>query len=292
MPIEQMQSSGHGLLRQVKRGLLALNVLSLDAPLVALAWQDLIAHQLDASILISQRIVLGLTTWLVYAGDRLLDARPDLDSQSRLPRHRFAGRNRRKLLALWGIGAIGDLLLIPVAMSNAAWPAAIGLGVALIIYFLACERFPRIARRLIPRESVVSLFFVAAALFFPLMNNWPESWAKGSPVILSAATLYALAFANCFAIACWERREDARIGERTLATSCKQPQFCLHRVTEAIAGTFLVAIFVGAGNAVFLTFAMLSAVSLRVMDRRVSPLIRPVLADACLLLPWLAVLFA
>ena len=292
MPSEQAQSSGHSLLRQVKRGLLALNVLSLDAPLVALAWQDLVAYQLDTSLLPSQRIALGLTTWLVYAGDRLLDARPELDGQSRLPRHRFAGRNRRKLLALWGIGAVGNLLLIPVAMSSAAWPAAIALGIALIIYFLACERFPRIARRLIPRESVVSLFFVTAAFFFPLMNNWPDSWGAGSSVILSAATLYGLAFANCFAIACWERREDARIRESTLATRCAQPEFCLHRVTEAIAVVLLVAILVGAGNAAFLTFAIFAAVSLRVMDRRVSPLIRPVLADACLLLPWLAVLFS
>lgn len=292
MPTDQPQSSGQGLLRQVKRTLLALNVLSLDAPFVALAWQDLIAHQLDASLLFSQRIVLGLTTWLVYAGDRLLDARPELDSQSRLPRHRFAGRNRRKLLALWGIGAIGNLLLIPVAMSRGAWPVAIGLGIALVLYFLACERFPRIARRLIPRESVVSLFFVTAAFFFPLMNNWPDSWGAGASVFLSAATLYGLAFANCFAIACWERREDARMSESTLATRCAQPAFCLHRVTEAIVLALLVAILVGVGSAVFLTFAMLSAVSLRVTDRRVSPLIRPALADACLLLPWLAVLFS
>jgi len=281
------KSPQHGLRGLLKRGLLALNVLSLDAPLVAIAWQDLTARQLNAPLSLSQRVVLGLTTWLVYAGDRLLDARPDLASQSRLPRHRFAGRNRRKLLFVWILGALMNVLLIPVAMPPAAWPAAIGLGTALVLYFVACERFPQTARQIIPREVVVSLFFVAAAMFFPLARRWPESAESAGLAMLLGSTLYMLAFTNCFAIACWERREDARMGEQTLATSCEKPRLCLRYMTEVTVVTLFAAIVLGGGNSVFLATAMLSAVGLWGVDQGGSPLVRPVLADACLVIPWL-----
>lgn len=52
-----------------------LNLLGLDAPIVALVWQDLAAHTFGNPLRASARIVLGFTVWAVYLADRLLDIR-------------------------------------------------------------------------------------------------------------------------------------------------------------------------------------------------------------------------
>ena len=49
------------------------NLLSLDAPLVALVWQDFAAHSFGHPLRLPARIVLALTVWAIYVVDRLLD---------------------------------------------------------------------------------------------------------------------------------------------------------------------------------------------------------------------------
>jgi hypothetical protein len=52
-----------------------MNLLSLDAPLVALVWQDLLARCYGTLLLPAGRTVLGLTVWAIYIADRLMDVR-------------------------------------------------------------------------------------------------------------------------------------------------------------------------------------------------------------------------
>ena len=51
------------------------NLLSLDAPIVALLWQLLFARCFHASVSVTAAILLVLAVWLIYAADRVLDAR-------------------------------------------------------------------------------------------------------------------------------------------------------------------------------------------------------------------------
>lgn len=51
------------------------NLLSLDAPAVALVWQDFLARTFGIPLRMPARLVLGLTVWAIYLGDRLLDVR-------------------------------------------------------------------------------------------------------------------------------------------------------------------------------------------------------------------------
>ncbi|HBN77085.1 MAG TPA: hypothetical protein DD473_14960, partial [Planctomycetaceae bacterium] len=71
----------------MSRLLLLVNGLSLDAPLVSIAWQEIAARQLHVPLQSSERLLLFLATWLVYAGDRLLDSRGVLTSVVEIPRH-------------------------------------------------------------------------------------------------------------------------------------------------------------------------------------------------------------
>ena len=85
------------------------NLLSLDAPLVALLWQILFircfhaANPASSSILTSALLVS--VVWLIYAADRALDA---WRGSGLRPRHEFYRRHWRALLPIWIAGAGGD----------------------------------------------------------------------------------------------------------------------------------------------------------------------------------------
>src|SRR5262249_7190706 len=51
------------------------NILSLDAPMVACAWAILFARLAHVAVPKPELAALGLTVWLIYTMDRLLDAR-------------------------------------------------------------------------------------------------------------------------------------------------------------------------------------------------------------------------
>src|SRR5580693_2859359 len=86
------------------------NLLSLDAPLIALVWQDFLARCYPTLLLPVGRGALGLTVWAVYLADRLLDVR-HVASAIESSRHRFYRRHRRYVVALLAIVVCADAFL-------------------------------------------------------------------------------------------------------------------------------------------------------------------------------------
>src|SRR5580658_6918484 len=77
------------------------NLLSLDAPVIALVWQDFLSRCYPTALNPIGRCVLGLTVWAIYLADRLLDVRHPATVMEPV-RHRFYRRHRdfvRTLLA-------------------------------------------------------------------------------------------------------------------------------------------------------------------------------------------------
>ncbi len=70
------------------------NLLSLDAPIIAIIWQSLLANYASLPLRLTGRIVLGLTVWSIYIADRLLDVRQPA-GLNESPRHRFYRAHRR-----------------------------------------------------------------------------------------------------------------------------------------------------------------------------------------------------
>ncbi len=191
-----------------------MNSLSLDAPLVAVSWQNLASRILGVSLTWNEVLLLFLATWLAYAGDRLLDSIQQAENKSGLPRHLFAVKYRQILGFVWGgVFLLTTILaLVTVVLSKLMIASALVSGVA--FYFLICFLFPRFARIIIPRELVVSGVFVATALFFPVSHS--QGFAYLALTTYLAIVLWSLALMNCLGISCWERDEDHRAGERTL----------------------------------------------------------------------------
>ncbi len=101
------------------------NLLSLDAPVVALVWQDFL-HRCYPSVLHApDRLVLGLTVWAIYLADRLIDAWHPYRQNRGLARCLLAA-------VLLADGVVALVWLRPAILEN-----GLPVGAAVAIYLAA-----------------------------------------------------------------------------------------------------------------------------------------------------------
>ena len=191
--------------------IIAWHLLSLDAPTVAAVWACFVARSTQIRLPISCCIAMFLAVWILYAADRLLDARclgqvPTLASQRAAAalelRHIFHHRYRRWFLPTIVLAAAVLLALLP-SLPFSALRLYILEG-ALLLGWLAIVHGTRLAAR-VPKEFVVGAFF-AAAVFIPSVARHPELRIALLPDALLFAALCTL---NCLFIHAWESDEPA-----------------------------------------------------------------------------------
>ncbi len=253
------------------------NLLSLDAPLVAVLWQGFLAYRFAIPLRPAGRLVLGLTVWAIYLADRLLDARKPL-VQPEPARHRYYRRHWNVMAALLAVVAASDaaiamLWLRPAILRDGLIPL-VGVLLYLAVVHFAGKRVA------VPKEIAAALLFtggtfVAAWAALPCPQL---AWAAGA--------FFVLCLANMIAIEAWEAREPPL-----------HPP--LHPVTRWLARTYLVwvpaAVIVCAllgRNAWYESIAVSAAACalLYWIGRRLSLEARRVLVDGVLLSPMLFLL--
>jgi hypothetical protein len=192
--------------------LLWLSLLCLDAPLVAISWQALFGRAFHAPVTIGARVVLFLTTWCIYLGDRLADVatlspvQPCSGRQRHCRRHFSFWRNALVALALLDLACIVFLLDAQMIV------VGLVLGV-IVIFYLAANHFAhRYWRRLPLKEALVGTLFSlgSVAVFLP---------ANAQPAFFySALLLAAVCTLNCVHVAAWERPLDVLQRKTSIAT--------------------------------------------------------------------------
>lgn len=185
------------------------NLLSLDAPLVAILWQALFAHCFDAHVTGAAFAALGFAVWFIYVSDRLLDAlRGDGDEE--VPRHRFYQSNWSVLglCATLGLGVLGWICaqLDPHVLRNGFTMLA-----AVLAYFAMVHIVPDAVRRFWPKELIVGILFALGTC----LATWTRTPDPGSEMILPALLFAALCWLNCIAIEYWEWNRYGRAIEKT-----------------------------------------------------------------------------
>lgn len=247
------------------------NVLSLDAPLVAVVWQDFIARAYHVELRPAARIVLFLTVWGIYILDRLLDARRK-PSVGDPPRHRFARRHVRLLATLFVLVIAADtvvtfLRLRPTVLHNGVLVmAAVGL------YLLAVHIGPR--NRLLKAVAVAALFTAGTFLV-----AWTNSPAPLQTLTAPAFAMFLLALANLAGV----DTEEADDEEYSAPVSG-------HTLALWLLGCVVLAMVVWKRGPVFFAPVALSAALLMLLHatrRRLSAEQHHVLLDAALLTPLL-----
>ena len=149
---------------------------------------------------------MSVAVWILYAGDRLLDARL-LDTQPRRAhelevRHLFHYRHRREFLAGIGVASAVLAALLP-RLASAAIELYLAEGAFLFGWFVILHATSSAHR--LPKESAVGLFF-AAAVFIPTVARVP---AMRLPLLAPAMLFAALCALNCLYIYAWEHASSA-----------------------------------------------------------------------------------
>ncbi len=185
---------------------------SLDAPTVAVAWALAFAWVAGLRLPAWTPVLLALGTWVVYIGDRLLDARSGLRSGAlhRLrERHFFHWRHRRALLPAATVAGVVAAAIIFILMPAGIRERNSVLGVAALAYFSGVHsrcRAPWWLLPLLSKESLVGLLFTAGCAL-PTLTRMRLADAPNAAMGLMLALIAffaALAWLNCHAIERWE----------------------------------------------------------------------------------------
>lgn len=180
------------------------HLLSLDAPSVAALWTFAIARAVGLHLPWTEPAAMFVAVWMLYASDRLLDARP-LPDGSAPPeledRHRFHQRHRRGFLSMIVVAACALVVLLhlldPRALHLYALLAALLSAWLLLIH---ARPAPSAASHRMPKELAVGIFF-PAAVFIPTVARLPQLRLDLLPAALLFAAVCTL---NCLFLYAWE----------------------------------------------------------------------------------------
>jgi hypothetical protein len=194
------------------------NLLSLDAPIVAVLWQALFLRCFHATFDRLAAGLLMLSVWLIYAADRWLDvwkkpakARAKIEARQNgalvtnfettqeSARHRFYRHHWRQVLPAWIAAFAIATWLAWTRLPTALFQRGIALLAAIGVYFAFVHFAPW---RWWPKEFAVGILFA--------MGTSLAAWGHvRSPVDVATIVLFcALCWINCAAIEIWEQPAD------------------------------------------------------------------------------------
>lgn len=258
------------------------NLLSLDAPIVALLWQILFIRCFHVAAARAPAILLVASVWLIYAADRALDAwRGECGS----PRHRFYRAYWRILLPLWIAVLAASAWLALTQLSELLLMRGCILLAAVTVYLIVIHGFQRHVRRLwsppFTKEASVGFLFALGASL--------AAWTNVHTAVdaASIALFFILCWINCAAIQKWESSPWQGLGSpETMVSSTPGVEWPVSSAAVGVA-VFAVAllwlhrpVLGGAEIASACAFVALDR-----MGRHFSPDTLRVLADVALLSP-------
>jgi hypothetical protein len=224
-------SAGPGSRRfDVPASLRLWHLTSLDAPTVAVIWALAFAWVAGVALPMWVPLLLALVVWVVYIGDRLLDARADLQTlqiRSLRERHYFHHRHRRVLVPLAVAATCAAVVIVFSLMPAPARERNSVLAVAAGAYFSAVHSSRKLQKLLPPKlasldskEFVVGLLFASACALPALSRAASGPRSPLWPLWLATLFFAALAWLNCYAIERWEAASQPTRNSRVLPAAC------------------------------------------------------------------------
>ncbi|MEO6872451.1 MAG: hypothetical protein ABI233_09570 [Chthoniobacterales bacterium] len=267
-----------------------LNLFCLDAPLVALAWQCIFARSFGAHLTWPLRVLLFLTAWLIYLGDRFADSIRLPAGSPRSERHQFSQDHMVgwwiAIVIIFVVDAALALRSLDLQMFFLGGTLAVVCAVYLFLNHLLGGRW-----RPIPmKEKAVGVLF-AAGTTLAVVGVLPGLTISFAFAVVLFAMLCTL---NCLCIASWERELDAAQGKTSLLTGWPSVARVLKpfglfivavSLVLAVVWRFAAPLWICLAASALLLMWLLGAAHLR-RDSRTA------LADLVLLTPLLVLLFS
>lgn len=264
------------------------HLLSLDAPTVATVWTWFLARSFRAAVYPWTLAAMFLAVWILYAGDRLLDARAARSGvETELEeRHYFHARHHRRFLVAIGV-AVPLLCLALFDMPRRMLGAYVAMSLILAAWLAVIHTCARPAR--LPKEIAVGLFF-ASAVSLPALAHSPAT----ASIAATTTCLALMASANCLYLLRWESRQQSHA-----SAAHPSARLALRHLAGLLLTALLLCMTVAAATLPHRAEALpaaccaLSLCLLSLLDRnqqRFAPVTLRALADAVLLTPLLMLL--
>lgn len=218
-----------------------LTVLSLDAPLVAVAWQYALARMVRVPLQTHHAFILGAAVWLVYAADRWIEGWRLAAGPVLTQRHYFYLRWRWPVAAVWLLVLAAALTVSGLALTAREFTAGLLLLGPVLVYLLSHQLVHRRHPWRAPKEICVALLFAGGVVCFAAAQRPAMLLAAAGPLILFAA----LCFTNCSLIAHWEDEVDRAHEQTSLALQYPRSHGLVQTLPWLIAGAGAVFALIG-----------------------------------------------
>lgn len=250
-----------------------LTYLSLDAPLVTVAWQALLARRFASNQSWYHYAIIFMSVWLGYAADRWFDNRKRTRPKSE--QHIFLALHSKKALLVWVIVLATAVTLSYLNLDHSEFTHGLALAAASLAYTAFAQKGRRLTAYPLLKSLFTALLVLASSTLF-LPSDSIDTLASRVAVV----AIWLLFACNCLFIRSWTRKKE--LGSSDVASLVALLAFSLSvfsfwKQEQAIS----IAVLTG----------LCGILALHNMRERVPTPIRRTLADLCLLSPIL-VLFA
>ncbi|MDQ6623592.1 MAG: hypothetical protein M3Y86_08930 [Verrucomicrobiota bacterium] len=263
-----------------------LNLVCLDAPLVAVTWQMLFARSFGVAVAPGGTLALFLTAWLIYLADRFGDSLSLGKEMGMSLRQEFCLRHRFVWLGAIVVVALADTAVVLTQLDRSAVRLGAGVAAAALCYLLVNRLRPALWR-ILPLKEISIGFIFAAGTMVGLSRGLTSA-------VLPAWLLFAcLCALNCISIAIWERELDQAQGRISIATEFPAIAAALIPLLGLLGLTSAAALLAwphGIFIALIASSVLLALV--HVLRARIRRDVRTALADLVLLAPLVVLVFA
>jgi hypothetical protein len=268
------------------------NILSADAPIVALVWSAVFARASGVKLATADQSTLVLTVWAIYVCDRLLDGWTAKNRLALQPRHNFCLKHSPWLV---GLVVIAGAAIVCMTWDRQRAPEVVDglkLGSIVAAYMVCIHAAGGQLARLLPKEAAVGILF-ASGTTLPLWSGAGGFSGDFDP----AWTFFALlCILNCVSIECWEKPSSSTAWKRMAHPFVIWADSRINGLATALGACSLIAWFVrgpGKASGESLLAVCLGALLLLLLNcrrNRFSPSALRVLADVALIVPALIAL--
>lgn len=220
-----------------------VNLISLDVAIGAVACAAMFAHLFQVRILPYGYAALGITVWIIYTTDHLLDAY-FIQGKAISERHFFHQRYFLPLALLLLIAAVSDLMLVTM-LRKPVLVAGLMLASLVLVYLL-------VQRRLTPlKESVVAVLY-SAGVMLPALALKKFEITSSHLMLIFIFMLTTLL--NLILFSWFERTEDITHRQNSLAVRMgTKGTWQLLLVLFILQGLLIISTFILSGMGSFLT---------------------------------------
>ena len=180
---------------------LFLNVLALDAPIVAIVWQHFLAENLNIKIPTTETAALFFTVWFIYLSDHFFDS---LKGFYTTQRHLFVARNQKTTIALITFTFTTSICLCFSLSKSLILGGIILVGFICIYLLLVHANIANIKLKNNCKELLVGIGFgTGVALPVIISNVELKTWLP------SVSLFCLLCWLNCRLIDNWESNRNS-----------------------------------------------------------------------------------